>query len=104
MSRTIDALLVGVVMLLGPGCDKGSSTGPPTVPAQYSWEVRSETGQFAYGGGNSGSIQVDKGSLEVRDGKVTANGKDGGTLKPGDKVVLDKDGKLFVNGEERHLK
>jgi hypothetical protein len=104
MSRTIVAMLMGLVMMPGLGCDKGPSTAPPAVPAQYSWEVRSETGQFAYGGGNSGSIQVDKGSLEVRDGKVTANGKDGGTLKPGDKVVLDKDGKLFVNGEERPLK
>jgi hypothetical protein len=35
---------------------------------------------------------------------VVANGKDGGQVKPGAYMRLDKEGRLFVNGQERSLK
>src|SRR5262249_14757557 len=38
---------------------------------------------------------------EVKNGKLTANGEDRGTFKKGDKIVLDEEGQLFVNGERR---
>jgi hypothetical protein len=42
--------------------------------------------------------------LEIKDGQVTANGKSGGSLKSGDVVLLDGDGRLSVNGVERAVK
>ena len=39
--------------------------------------------------------------LEVKNHHLTANGKDGGDIKPGDKVVLDAEGRLWVNNAER---
>jgi len=63
----------------------------------YSVEVQGDgwgvmIGPFAQNGGNK---------LEIRDGRAIANDKDGGQLKPGDEVLLDKEGRLFVNGQER---
>ena len=43
-------------------------------------------------------------TFEIRNGRAIANGKDGGPLKAGDSVLLDKEGRLLVNGQERTTK
>ena len=49
------------------------------------------------------SITITSGSnrLEVKNGLLTANGKNGGSLQEGDKVLLDTDGQLWVNRSKR---
>jgi hypothetical protein len=42
--------------------------------------------------------------LSFQAGRVGLDGKDGGQLQPGDTVRLDKDWRLFVDGQERTLK
>jgi hypothetical protein len=62
-------------------------------------DVRSETrgtahtarGVFAAGGNK----------LVVEDGRIVANGRPYGTAKSGDSVLLDEQGRLSVNGQER---
>jgi hypothetical protein len=51
-----------------------------------------ELAEFKWAGGNK--LTVDK-------GKLTFNGKEHGTLKAGDRVRVDREGRLTVNGEPR---
>ena len=53
--------------------------------------------------GEGGTSSAGKNKLEIRGGRLIANGKDGGPLKSGDSVLLDMEGRLFVNGQERTL-
>ncbi len=39
--------------------------------------------------------------LEIKGNRVLANGKDKGTVKNGDSIVLDNQGLLFVNQQKR---
>jgi hypothetical protein len=53
--------------------------------------------------GEGGTSSAGKNKLEIRGGRLIANGKDRGPLKSGDSVLLDNDGRLFVNGPERTI-
>jgi hypothetical protein len=37
----------------------------------------------------------------IKDGLLAANGKSYGRLNDGDRILLDKDGAVYVNGEKR---
>jgi len=81
--------------------------GPPAVPpapaapsASYSYEVRGDAGGMTKGTAESVTANVGKQSLEIKDGRLRANGQDYGPLKDGDQVLLDRDGKVYVNGTE----
>jgi hypothetical protein len=71
---------------------------PPA--ANYFYEIRSDGGATS---GRSGSIEATAGGnrLVIKDELLTANGKSYGRLKAGDRVLLDKDGTVYVNSEKR---
>src|SRR5438876_1387322 len=57
-----------------------------------------------------GSIEVDtnvikigngKNVINIKDGRISLNGKDRGPIKSGDSLVLDAESQLSVNGEKR---
>ena len=81
------------------GC-RGSSA-PQAAPVAVTWEVRGPDGGLVVGAGEDGTATVGTHTLVVRNGRLTANGKDGGAVKAGDKILLDKDGQLYVNGVRR---
>ncbi len=83
---------------------KVSSTGDKSVAVVdgVAYEVRGTKGNgsvFIIGG----RVEITKGAnkLQFRDGKLIANGRDAGTVNTGDEVLLDENGKLFVNKQER---
>jgi len=84
--------------LFTAGC--GSRSFPPGPAASVSYEVRGE-GSVTKGTTETGSFMVAKNSLELYGGRITANGKSYGSFKTGDAVLLDEQGRLFVNGAER---
>ncbi len=51
----------------------------------------------------NGDVDVTLGvnHLEIKGNRVLANGKDKGTVKDGDSIVLDNQGLLFVNQQKR---
>lgn len=101
--RLCFALPLAVAAVTLAGC--GSPTAqwkytPPAPDTGVIYEMhgdgkvmsgRAETGSFTWGGQ----------SLEIKDQRVLANGKDYGPVKTGDVIVLGTDGKLSVNGEPR---
>lgn len=54
--------------------------------------------------GEGASQSAGSNTLQIRNGRAVVNGRDGGPLRSGDAVVVDEQGRLFVNGQERATK
>ena len=104
MRSNILVLVAGLVAAHA-GCRKPTSTLAPTnAPSQspsVSYEVRGEGDAVTKGITENGSFASGKYTLELKAGRVFANGKDYGSVQEGDSVLLERDGQLFVNGEMR---
>jgi hypothetical protein len=87
-----------VAIFLSTGCARPTAD---VSPPGYLYEVRGEDGSSNKGMAEQLDVTAGKNRLQIKDGKVTANGKAYGAIKRGDSVLLDRDGKLSVNGEQR---
>ena len=99
----VSPLIIGIIL----ACSGCADQPPPQVkPVVVNYEIRDPAGGFAKGTGSFAAVTAggDTLKLEIKDARVWANGKDGGTLKEGDSVVLDKEGRLTVNGQPREPK
>jgi hypothetical protein len=54
--------------------------------------------------GEGASQSAGPNTVQIRGGRVVVNGRDGGPLRPGDSVLVDEQGRLFVNGQARETK
>lgn len=50
---------------------------------------------------NDIKIASGKNVIEIKDGRISLNGKDRGPIKSGDALVFDAESQLSVNGEKR---
>ena len=102
MSMQRMGVLLTMMVAVVAGCNRGGPTATPSEPkaANVSYEVRGEA-SITRGVAESGTFRTGKNTLELRGGRVFANGKDHGPVKGGDTVLLDRDGQLSVNGEKR---
>jgi hypothetical protein len=98
----VGLMLTFAIALVAPAGCGGSATAP--AAAAISWEVRGDSGGVAVGAGEGGTAQAGNNKLVIANGRLTANGKDAGEFKNGDKVLLDKDGQIYVNGEKRETR
>jgi hypothetical protein len=104
---------VSVFLSLPPGCSGPS--GPTPAAAAPSWAkgtvdgVSCEVRGDADGGSSSfvsegyREFTAGRNKLRVQDGRITANGKEYGSVKSGDTVLLDVDGTVTVNGAKRQV-
>jgi hypothetical protein len=103
--RTLLIVLAILLSGLPVGCAKNFSENlPPKPPHErrpvYSLEVRHESGIT-----NQGSLREEKDDVtlggfrvQVKDEQITINGTKYGKLRPDDKVLIELDGRVFVNG------
>jgi hypothetical protein len=98
MRWLINCLVPCFLILLSSGCTRPTANAP--LPG-YQYEVKGEDGSSNKGMAEELDVTAGKNRLQIKDGKVTANGKAFGSVKRGDSVLLDRDGKLSVNGEQR---
>jgi hypothetical protein len=102
-------VLCGAAWLALTGCNsRGGSGASASVSSStgsvngISWEVRSHGGSVAsIVDNNSAHITCGPTDVEIKDGRLTVNGKAHGAVKSGDKVWVDEDGNVTVNGEAR---
>jgi hypothetical protein len=78
----------------GGGASKGSING-------ISYEVHGGPAQSIEVINNAIKIASGKNVIEIKDGRISLNGKDRGSIKSGDSLVLDAESQLSVNGEKR---
>ena len=94
-------VLVGCLMM-AISCSHSKTTSVPPK-ASYSYEVRGE-GSASAGMGQTANTESGKNRLEIKNGQLTVNGDSYGSLANGDKVLVELDGRVFVNGEARQPK
>ena len=106
--RTLLIVLAILLSELPVGCAKNFSENlPPKPPHErrpiYSLEVRHESGIT-----NQGSLREERDDVtlggfrvQMEDEQITINGKKYGRLRPGDKVLIERDGQVLVNGVVR---
>jgi hypothetical protein len=102
--RLASLFMIGIILTCAGCGDRPAPTTPSQAkPVSVNYEIRDPAGGFSKGTCYDGVFTAggDKLKLEIKDGRVRANGKDCGTVKDGDSVLLDKDGKLTVNGQPR---
>ena len=96
--------VVALVAFLGAvgGC---RDPEPGKVTVELNDENTSTKGQVPIPGGFA---QLGEGPtavrVDVREGRMTVNGKDAGEVQAGDTIKVDKDGRVTVNGQKRDLK
>ena len=98
MRRLSVCLVPSVLIFLSSGCARPAVQAP--MPG-YQYEVRGEDGSSNQGMAEELDVTAGKNRLRIKDGNVTANGKAYGSVERGDSVLLDRDGTLSVNGEQR---
>jgi hypothetical protein len=104
MMRFAVILISAGLVALALGCSRSPPTPatptPATPAASYSYDVRDD-GVASAGMAEDVNATAGKNRLEIHGGRLTANGKSYGSLKNGDAVLLNADGQLFVNGQNR---
>jgi len=101
MKRSLFALArccqLWCVCLALPGCESGGIAEGSVNGISY--EVHGGRGLEI----NDNAIKISSGKnvLEIKDGRVSLNGKDRGPIKSGDSLVLNAESQLSVNGEKR---
>lgn len=102
MSRTpLAAVAALATVLVGCGED-ASESARPVASARVSYEIRGTGGVVAGRvSPEDGSFSSGESRLEFRGGRVVVNGEDCGRVDDGDTVLLDRDGRVYVNGTPR---
>jgi hypothetical protein len=104
MRAALSTLVTCVTVFLG-GCNQppqpGAGSGTVKPVAGYDFEVRGADGSYTKGQGATFSVQAGANSAEVKDGKLTVNGKAYGAVADGATIRVDGNGNVSVNGEER---
>ncbi|HKD99953.1 MAG TPA: hypothetical protein VKE69_03010 [Planctomycetota bacterium] len=65
------------------------------------YEVQASSLRFDASDGRNVHVTTESAELWIVDGDVRLGGEDRGNVKAGDRVILARDGKLYVNGVER---
>ena len=105
MNRLLSLSILLIVFVIG--CNK-----QPDIPAVHKYDpfgfiVEIETvGSYSVAIHDNAAKELAEYSwgsnkLRIEQGKLTFNAKDLGVLEKGDRVRVDKDSQLFVNGKQR---
>src|SRR5947209_7615045 len=107
MSIRVVVVAVAVFLSVLPGCNVSSGPAPGATGPSWakgtaegvSCEVRGQGDSSSFAGQDYHEFTAGKNKLRVQGGRVTANGKEYGSVKSGDSVLLDTDGTVSINGE-----
>lgn len=106
--RTLMILMAILLSGLPVGCAGNFSENLPPKPPEeqlpiYSLEVRLESGitSEARLREEKDDVTLSGFRVQVEDEQITINGKKYGRLRPGDKVLIERDGQVLVNGTVR---
>jgi hypothetical protein len=104
MRAALSMLVTSVAVILG-GCNEpsqpGAGGGTVKPVAGYDFEVRGADGSYTKGQAATFSVQAGANFAEVKDGKLTVNGRAYGAVADGATIRVDGNSKVSVNGKER---
>jgi hypothetical protein len=95
------SLLTVLAAVTLAGCTRTAPS--PSVPPvmAYDFEVRRPGGGHTKGQAATFTVEDGTNVVELKDGRLTVNGKSHGTIAGGAKIVVDEAGKVTVNGQPR---
>jgi hypothetical protein len=105
--RTLLILLAVAWPLMGcrqsspPPAPPNAATPSAGAPANYSFEVRSDSGSTQKSLSGNGQLTISDVRVRVQDGALTVNQQSYGQIKPGDAVLIQSDGQVLVNLQVR---
>ena len=97
--RALASMAVATVFFVG--CTRTSPHSPVPPVMAYDFEVRRPGGGHTKGQAATFSVEDGTNTVELKDGRLTVNGKAFGTIAGGAKIVVDEAGKVTVNGQPR---
>lgn len=95
------SLLMILAVATLAGCTRTSPHSPVPPVLAYDFEVRRPGGGHTKGQAATFSVQDGTNSVELKDGRLTVNGKSYGKIADGAKIVVDEAGKVTLNGQPR---
>ncbi len=94
-------VLLAIVALCFAGLQSTGIDSCVTPVAGYDFEVRRPGGGHTKGQAASFSVQDGTNTAELKDGRLTVNGKQLGAIPDGAKILVDENGIVTVNGQTR---
>jgi hypothetical protein len=94
-------LLLGTVALSLAGCYRPVPNDGIRPVAGYDFEVRRPGGGYTKGQAAEFAVQDGTNRAELKDGRLTVNGKQYGPIADGAQILVDESGKVTVNGQSR---
>jgi hypothetical protein len=91
------AVGISIVLAVLSGCGNQRTS----TPVGYHYDVKGQQGSWQNGYGSAFTATAGNNSVTVEDATLTVNGKNYGTLQSGDKISVDVEGKVEVNGAAR---
>jgi hypothetical protein len=98
MRAAVTVFLISIVAAFG-GCRQPSP--PVTAMAGYDLEVKGAGGAFTRGHGETFAVEAGQNVVNLKDRRLTVNGKAYGAIADGASILVDENGKVSVNGQER---
>jgi hypothetical protein len=82
----------------------GCTHAPPPTPVKpilgYRFKVIRSSG-YTSGEASTFSIQGDQSSVEMKDQRLTIDGKNFGMIPEGATILVEEDGRVLINGSEK---
>ena len=94
-------LLICAFMLSLAGCIRQAPTEGARPVAGYDFEVRRAGGGHTKGQSATFSIDDNTNRVQLKDGRLTVNGKEYGPIADGGKILVDENANVTVNGQPR---
>ena len=91
-------VLAALIRYAGCSHPETSATKPAAL---YTWKVRNKDKTIWSGRDDGSTLNIGQSRLVIRDGRVIGDSRDFGPVSPGDEILLDENGSLFVNDKER---
>jgi hypothetical protein len=93
------SLLIIAATLTGAGCSRPQSHEAVRPVAGYDFEVHRAGGGRTTGNAATFSVHDGANVTQLKDGRLTVNGKGYGSIADGAKIVVDETGKVTINGQ-----
>ncbi len=101
MCRTLLLALLFAPTLCGCNRPSPTDSGVASSPVVgYQFEVRGK-GAFTKGQAVTFSVQAGTNTASLEMGRLTVNGRSYGVVADGAKILIEENGKVLVDGEER---
>ena len=94
-------LFIAMVVAVLAGCNRPPPSPPVRPVAGYDFEVHRPGGGYTKGQAATFTVQDEANVVELKNGRLTVNGKQYGAIADNAKIVVKENGEVTVDGRDR---